>query len=189
MCPVTWFAWSGCNLTCSAKDPPHGVFMCSNLHSCQSRGSRGRGAAWYVGVSLAILCCSAVTGEGMDGPKAGWFCPQNWWNWCHLYCCCMQWPPKTFKKEEINAQRWGYGISDVQQAARRQMTHLGWAEMVTQQGRSRARAHSHAVTTGKKSGEDISDCRGGAQCHAVKQGIFLFILSQLCLSGNHFMKL
>lgn len=67
------------------------------------------------------------------------------------------------------------------------MTHLGWAEMVTQQGRSRA--HSHAVTTGKKLGEDISDCRGGAQCHAVKQGIFLSILSQLCLSDNHFMKL
>lgn len=66
------------------------------------------------------------------------------------------------------------------------MTHLGWAEMVTQQGRSRA--HSHAVTTGKKSGEDISDCRGGVQCHAVKQGISL-ILSQLCLSGHHFMKL
>lgn len=79
MCPVTWFAWSGCSLlTCSAKDPPYGVFMCSNLHSCQSQGSRSRGAAWCVGMSLAMLCHSAVTGEGMDGPKAGWFCPQNW---------------------------------------------------------------------------------------------------------------
>lgn len=68
------------------------------------------------------------------------------------------------------------------------MTHLGWAEMVTQQGRSRA--HSRAVTTGKKSGEDILDCSGGTQCRAVKQGIFLFILSQLCcLSDDHFMKL